>query len=248
MSENTAANQGGQAAAGQAAGSQQGGQQQGATGVQGDQGQQGQGSQGNQGASAQQTGGQQGGQQGTQQGTQQGAQASQGGPQSGQPQTADEGPPERYELRLPDRTPLDQSDLESVAAIARAKGWTNEQAQAALEEMGTSLAEQTTRFRHELDADPEVGGAHLEQAQVWAKRALDRFLPEGSPQGQRFRMAMNKSGYGNFLPLVTLLARIGKAMSEDQPGAGSMARVFSNPQRSQAERLFGDAQGVKPPT
>jgi len=100
--------------------------------------------------------------------------------------------------------------------MAKAKGWTNEQAQAALTEMSTAIGEQHTRFRTELNAHPEVGGAALEQAQLNATRALDRFLPASTPEGAQLRTAITKSGYGNFAPLVVLLSRIGKAMGEDR--------------------------------
>ena len=155
--------------------------------------------------------------------------------------------PVNYQLRLPEQTPLDQSDVDAVIARAKEQGWSNDDAQAVLADMSTSLTKQAATFRTELDADPEVGGTKLAQAQAAAVRVLDRFLPATEVHGQRLRSVMNKTGYGNFLPLVTLLARIGQAMGEDRPGAGS-ARAFQPAPRSQADRLFGDAQGVKPPT
>jgi hypothetical protein len=81
-----------------------------------------------------------------------------------------------------------------------------------------------------------------------AQRVLDRFLPATDPDGQRLRSPLNKTGYGTFRPLVRFLARIGQAMGEDQPGGGGSSRGAAPPSRSQADRLFGDAQGIKPPT
>lgn len=155
--------------------------------------------------------------------------------------------PARYELTLPERSVLDQADVDRVTALAKEKQWSNEQAQAALDEMADSLSTQHITLRRELEADGEVGGAHLERAQLLATRVIDRWLPATHPQGQRLRMDLNKSGHGNYLPLVMLLARIGKAMSEDQPGAGAQGRVFTQTHRSQADRLFGDAAGVQKP-
>ena len=168
-------------------------------------------------------------------------------PAAAAPAATEPAPPVQYELRLPEQGPLDQSDVDLVIAKAKALGWSNDDAQGVLTEMAQSLTEQAAKFRTELDADPEVGGTKLAHAQVAALRVLDRFLPASEPQGARFRSVMNKSGYGNFLPIVTLLARIGQAMGEDQPGAAS-SRAFQAQPRSAAERLFGDAQGVKPPT
>jgi hypothetical protein len=249
MSGDAAANQSGNAS-GQAAGAQ-GAQQQSGTGNQsGQQGQQASGQQ-QQGDQTGQQQGQQGQQQqGAQQGQQQGAQQ-QGNPQQGAQQQGQQGAqqqsqvPDRYELRLPDQSPLDQTDVEAITKIAKDKGWSNEQAQGALAEMHSTLVAQTQGFRTELDADREVGGAQLEVAQVKAKAVLDRFLPESEPDGVRLRAAINKSGYGNWVPLVKLLARIGKAMGEDQPFAGAQGQRQQTTVRSQADRLFGDAQGVQ---
>jgi hypothetical protein len=123
--------------------------------------------------------------------------------------------PERYELTLPESGLLEASDLEPLAAMAKAKGLTNEQAQAAVNEYAQSLAAQSQTFRTALDAHPEVGGAQLAAAQTHALRALDRFLPATSAEGQQLRTALNKTGYGTYAPMVLLLARIGKAMGED---------------------------------
>jgi hypothetical protein len=156
--------------------------------------------------------------------------------------------PERYELRLPVGAALDQSDVDLVSKLGKEHGWDNEQAQLTLDEMHKNLVTQGQTFRSELDADPELGGARLEQAQLMANKVLDRFLPATDPQGARLRSTLHKTGYGNFLPLVKLLAGIGKAMSEDQPRMGASAPAFASASRSQADRLFGDAQGIKPPS
>jgi len=146
--------------------------------------------------------------------------------------------PAAYTLTLPTGGRLDQADVEAIRAVATAKQWTNDEAQAALTEMSTALDEQSTRFRTQLDADTEIGGTNLEQAQAHAMRALDRFLPSTTEEGAAFRLAMTKSGYGNYAPFVKLLARIGKAMSEDSPVIGGPP---GGARRSQADVLFGDA-------
>ena len=222
MNEPQAANPPAAADAGQAASAQQGAPQPAQAGVQGGQAPTGQGPQGATPATGQQA---------------------EHAPNAGTP--ADEAPPAEYQLRLPEQTPLDQTDVAFVAAMAKDKGWSQEAAQAALTEMHTQLHQQRETLRAELVADPEVGGTKLEQAQQLALRVLDRFLPDREVLGQRFRRDINRSGHGNYLPLVTLLARIGQAMSEDRPGTGATGHVFSPPSRSQADRLFGDAQGVR---
>ena len=143
-----------------------------------------------------------------------------------------------YALTLPDGSTLDATDIDAITAIAKEQKWTNEAAQAALTQMSTDLAAQSARFRTELEADTEIGGANLERAQLDATRALDRFLPATTEEGKQLRVAMNKSGYGNYRPLVKLLARIGKAMGEDQPGAGG-GGAGGGARRSHADVLFG---------
>lgn len=230
----TAATQSGQAASGQAAGSQQGGQP--PSGQQGSQG----------GPPAAAPSGDQGQQASPAPGEAQG--------QPGQPAAAPSGTqapaqaaPERYELRLPDRSPLDQADLDAVVVRARKAGLTNAEAQATVDDLHQTLTTQMQTFRTELEGDSELGGAQLEATQLQAKRFMDRFLPESEPDGRRLREAINKSGYGNWAPLVRMLARAGKAMGEDQ-GTGAAQAGHQPTRRSQADRLFGDAQGVQPPT
>lgn len=148
--------------------------------------------------------------------------------------------PERYELVLPQGGPLDQSDVDALAAMAKERKWTNEQAQAALTEMHAQTTAQHTGFLSTLQAHSEVGGAHLEAAQVNATRALDHFLPATSPEGAELRSVMTKSGYGNYAPLVVLLSRIGKAMAEDK-GLSTSASTGAAAPRDAASVLYGGA-------
>lgn len=160
------------------------------------------------------------------------------GEQPGDGQAA-QGAPDKYELVIPDGGLLEQSDLDAFAAAAKAKGLTNEQAQAALTEHAQALEAQATRFLETTQAHPEVGGANLEAAQANAQRVLEKFLPAATPEGAELRKAMDKSGYGNYAPFVVLLSRIGRAMSEDQPMSGTRT---GGARRSHAEVLFGDAK------
>lgn len=154
------------------------------------------------------------------------------------PVPADPSAPVAIALALPANTPLDQTDVDAITAMAQAHGWTQDQAQAALEQTGKALLEQRAAFKEGLDADPEVGGTHNAAAREHAARALDRFLPASEPDGATLRAVMNKSGYGDYAPLVKLLARIGKAMSEDRP----IAPALDTPppaRRSHADVLYG---------
>lgn len=160
-----------------------------------------------------------------------------GTPAPGAPAAPERVVPESYTLQLPDGSALDQDDVKAISDIAKAKKWTNDEAQAALTEMHEQIAAQRTRMHDALVAHPEVGGAHLEAAQANAFKALDRFLPATSPEGAEFRAAMNKSGYGDYAPLVLLLSRIGKAMSEDSPVITDLSR--SAAAVDPVQRLYG---------
>jgi hypothetical protein len=72
---------------------------------------------------------------------------------------------------------------------------------------------------------------------------LDRFLPATLPEGQTLRSQLNKSGYSNYAPLVLLLARIGKAMSEDKALNTEAARLGEP--KDAATVLYGSAAAAK---
>jgi len=148
--------------------------------------------------------------------------------------------PDKYELKLPDDAGdyLDESDLAQVERVARAKGWTNEQAQASLEEYADSLAAQSQAFRVETEKDQTYGGDNLAETQRLARLALDKVRPANTEQGKALRRILAKSGYGNKLEVVSFLADLGKLMAEDNPGgsgAGSKAG-----EKSTADLFYGE--------
>ncbi len=150
-------------------------------------------------------------------------------------------PPDKYELALPDGGPLDAADLDAFTAVAKEKGWTNEQAQAALTEHAEALVAQAHRFLTETQAHTEIGGDKLAVAQQHARAVLDKFLPADSPEGQVLRSGLDKTGYGNWTPLVLLLARIGKAMAEDSPIADGARASGAKAPRDAAAVLYGSS-------
>lgn len=139
-------------------------------------------------------------------------------------------PPTVYALTVPAGAAgwLDASDLTQFETVARAKGWTPEEAQAAIDEHADALVAQSASFKTELEGDTTYGGAQLAQTQRLAERALDRVRPAGTPGGDALRRLLVKTGYGNKLEVVSFLADLGKLMAEDTPangpGGGSAAR------------------------
>ena len=147
--------------------------------------------------------------------------------------------PTVYALTVPEGGPLDAADLDSIAVQARAKGWTNDEAQAAATEYSDALKAQSTRFLTDTQAHTEVGGERLAASQEAARTVLDKFLPADSPEGQALRSGFNKTGYGNWAPLVLLLSRIGKAMAEDKPLSADVSHAAKP--RDAASVLYGDS-------
>ena len=156
------------------------------------------------------------------------------------------GAPDRYELTVPEADGFNsnfvQGDLDVFTANMRKAGATNEQAQAALDTLPASFAEETKRFRAELEAHPSLGGSQLEAVQQRAKRALDHFLPAGTPDGDRLRRVMTLTGYGNFAPWVAFVNAVGLAISEDRPNVTSTS-VPGSLTKQPEDVLYGAADG-----
>lgn len=149
--------------------------------------------------------------------------------------------PDKYELEMPSDAGdyLDESDLKTVEGVARAKGWTNEQAQASLDEYADGLAKQSAGFRAETEKDPTYGGDNLAETQRLARLALDKVRPANTEEGKGLRRLLAKSGYGNNLRIVSFLADLGKLMAEDSPGGSSSGGKGGS--KDAATLLYGES-------
>jgi hypothetical protein len=158
-------------------------------------------------------------------------------------------PPEKYALKVPDGSRVDPDDLAQLEQMAKTAGWSNDDAQAALEELHTHLDAQASRWLTQTTADRDYGGEHLEQSQRLAKLAIDRLRPQGHARRESFLRFLNRGGAGNHLEVVAFLADLGKAMSEDAPGRGSTSsgeapkslaeRIYPNNPVARADDLYG---------
>lgn len=133
--------------------------------------------------------------------------------------------PEKYDLAIPDGAEqwLDDADLKAFEKTARAKGLTNDQAQAHIDEYADSLATQSAAFREETSKHPKYGGDNLAETQRLATLALDRVRPANTAEGKAVRQLLARTGYGNNVHIVGLLADLGKMMAEDSPAHGTGA-------------------------
>lgn len=151
--------------------------------------------------------------------------------------------PEKYELKLPDGAKdwLDENDLKAIETTAKAKGWTNDQAQTVLNEHAEALAAQSAAFRAATEADTTYGGDKLQDTQRLGSLALDKLRPKGTTHGDAFRSLLVKSGYGNNLEVVSFLADLGKLMAEDSHVAGGGA-ADQRGSRDAATVLYGESK------
>jgi hypothetical protein len=130
--------------------------------------------------------------------------------------------PDKYELQLPEGSEawLEAADLKEIETVAKAEGWTNEQAQDRLDQHATMMVARSAAFRVATEADPIYGGEHLAETERHATLALDRLRPAGTPQGDALRKLLVKTGFGNNIEVVSFLSDIGKRMAEDVPIGG----------------------------
>jgi len=125
--------------------------------------------------------------------------------------------PETYALKLPEGFDTDQQTR--FEEIARKAGLTNAQAQKLVDALPPPDAQVTAlsdSLRTEMESNKEAGGTREEVDKTVAlvKSAVERFLPEPDIQ-ERLATDMTAAGLENYLPLVLLMSRVGKAMAED---------------------------------
>jgi hypothetical protein len=145
--------------------------------------------------------------------------------------------PDKYELKAPEKSTIDESDIQTIETIARENNWTNDEAQAALDRHHETLVEQSTRFAEATKADKDYGGDKLAVSQSRAKAVIDKVRPASHPRAKAFRALLEKSGYGNHIEIVSFLADLGK-MTEEDGGASGDASTGAGP-RSAEEVLYG---------
>jgi hypothetical protein len=137
--------------------------------------------------------------------------------------------PEKYELKVPDGSSIDATEVEKVSAFAKAKGLSNDQAQLILEQRHDAAQAfantQQEKFKEtaktwveQLKTDKEVGGEGFAKNVELARRVLNKF---GS---DNLKTSLDESGLGNHPELVKLLWKVGQKMGDDElvmPGASA---------------------------
>jgi hypothetical protein len=129
--------------------------------------------------------------------------------------------PDKYDLKLPEKSLLDGRALESVAATAKALGLPQDAASKLVEHTEAAVSAyveatanqwraKTQQWQTDLKAHPTVGGEGFSANMDLAKRMVDKY---GSTE---LKQALEETGYGNFPALVEFVVKIGKAAKEDQ--------------------------------
>jgi len=127
-------------------------------------------------------------------------------------------------LEAPKDSKLSKADVDEIAAIARERGLSQEQAaemvasrHAAVSRFEATVMEKMKSERaawvESIKNDPEIGGDKLKETQRLTMLPIERFA---TPE---FRSELRASGFGDHPLFVRFLLSIGQAMSEDDPSA-----------------------------
>lgn len=144
--------------------------------------------------------------------------------------------PETYELALEGVT-LDPVLIDEATPIFKELGLTNDQAnallplapklmekaqEATMQSLIEAGAQQRQTWLEAFKADPDIGGAKMEETTHLAAKGLDAI---GFVEGHPFRKALTESGFGNHPDMIRMARRLGELVSEDgdfvRSGAGS---------------------------
>jgi hypothetical protein len=142
--------------------------------------------------------------------------------------------PEKYDLKLPEGSILDQAEVERVATLAKEKGLTNDHAQLMLDQRNEAIASfveahkpQGAIWNKQIDAwetqaleDKEIGGSKeaLAKTAELTHRVVEKYATPS------FKQLLDSSGYGSHPEVIRFLKHIAMEMSEDQlvvPGANT---------------------------
>lgn len=159
------------------------------------------------------------------------------------------GPPEKYELTIPQGSVFDAAALDKVSTIARETGLSNESAQLLLERLsgeatanaesmkpgGDAWKAQESAWRAESLADPEIAGGDEAKFAAVAQKAEVLLKEYGSPELAAY---LTETGLGSNPYVLKLFAKIGEAFGESKFVKGSPAAAVDT--RTVAQKMYGD--------
>ena len=163
------------------------------------------------------------------------------------------GAPEAYDTaawQMPEGVVFDTEGFEAVEPVLRELNLDNDQAgklmgayaekivpmieSRAAKQMDDAAKELSADLAKNLQADPEVGGAKLKEAQAYSAKAIAAALPDATLRAE-FSQFLNESGLGNHPLLTRVLNTAGRAMSEATTPAGGAG----GGEKTAAEKFYG---------
>ena len=144
----------------------------------------------------------------------------------------------KYDLKLPDGSTADPGLLERTAAIARARGLTNEQAQAVVDHAiqeastqakaaadaaiqayqpgGAEWQKQSAAWKAETLADPALGATEAERiaALRHGERVIEKFAEAHPEDGKAIKAFLESTALGNKREVARFIAWLGKTTEE----------------------------------
>ena len=167
------------------------------------------------------------------------------------------GAPDAYDTaawKMPEGVEFDTEGFTAVEPVLRELNLSNDQAgklmgvyaekivpmieQRAAAQMDAAAQELSANLARDLQADPEVGGAKLKEAQAYAAKGIASAIPDAATRAE-FSKFLNESGLGNHPLLTRVLASAGRALSEaTTPAAGA-----GGGEKTAAEVFYGNRKG-----
>lgn len=167
---------------------------------------------------------------------------------AGGDEAAAAGPPEKYELSVPDGFEAIDTDVMSEAEpILRELKLTNEQAdkltpiaaglvKKTMERAEKAITDRAIAQRKEwadaFQSDPDIGGANKDRTLGDAARAFDHY---GLKKGEGLRQLLDESGLGNHPDVIRFVARVGRDLDEGSFERGSAAATPKAPE----QKMYG---------
>lgn len=119
--------------------------------------------------------------------------------------------PEKYDFKIPDGSILKPMHVEKIAAYAKAQGFSQEQAQAYLNERHGELSGyvtmQSEKWLAEAKLDKEIGGDAFNKNVELAKRYVTRYGSDA------LKKELDSSGLGNHPELVRMIVKAAKDLN-----------------------------------
>lgn len=162
----------------------------------------------------------------------------------GQGKPAD--PSGEYQFQAPEGMELDTEAMEAFTPVAKELGLNNEQAQKLVDLYATRMQSNTEaqteewqrqieQWETDLKNDPDIGGRQFDASIQAAGQAMDRFA---TPELREF---LDQTGMGSHPEMVKLMAKIGKAIGEDDfvspPGSSGTQEPAGD--KTYADILYG---------